>query len=153
MTRYGLFSLALALGLGCSVTGAAQDKGNWRAASKNASAITGDVAISGDKLVINFLPFTIAQIRSLNAAEVGAVFDIESGAGGVGTLYRVNVPAARKFLHKNSLCGGEDTQYMVTYAAGKSLQLAFFSGAAAPVLTLDAIQSSTDLCGTFSYVR
>jgi hypothetical protein len=111
------------------------------------------VALGGDKLVINFLPFTMAEIRSLNAAEIGAVFDVESGAGGVGTLYRVVVPATRKFLHKNSLCGGEDTQYMVTYAAGKSLQIAFFSGAAAPTLTLDAIQKSTDVCGTFSYVR
>jgi hypothetical protein len=153
MKKLGWFGAVLVCGVVLPVVGAAQDKGNWRAASKNASAITGDVAITQEKLVVNFLAFTMAEIRSLNAAEVGAVFDVESGAGGVGTLYRVNVPATRKFLHKNSLCGGEDTQYMVTYVAGKNLQVAFFSGAAAPVLTLDAIQNSTDLCGTFSYVR
>jgi F0F1-type ATP synthase membrane subunit c/vacuolar-type H+-ATPase subunit K len=153
MTRYGLVGAVLVCGLACLGTGGAQDKGYWRAASKNASAITGDIALSNEKLAINFLPFTMAEIHSLNATEIGAVFDVESGAGGVGTLYRVVVPATRKFLHKNSLCGGEDTQYMVTYAVGKSLQVAFFSGAAAPLLTMDAIQNSTDLCGTFSYTR
>jgi hypothetical protein len=51
------------------------------------------------------------------------------------------------------LCGGEDTQWMVTYVAGPSLHLAFFSGQKAPVLAPDAIANSTDLCGTFSYVR
>ncbi len=59
----------------------------------------------------------------------------------------------RKFLNKNSLCGGEDTQWMVTYASGKSLQLAFFSGQEAPVFTFDAISKSTNLCGTFSYAK
>jgi len=36
---------------------------------------------------------------------------------------------------------------------GQQLQVAFFSGASAPVLTVEALGKSTDLCGTFSYVR
>jgi hypothetical protein len=42
---------------------------------------------------------------------------------------------------------------MATYVEGRSLKLAFFSGQKAPVFTLDAISNSTDLCGTYNYVR
>jgi hypothetical protein len=42
---------------------------------------------------------------------------------------------------------------MATYVAGRSLQLAFFSGDKVPVLTLEALSDSSDLCGTFAYVR
>ena len=68
-------------------------------------------------------------------------------------LYRLRVPAERRFLHKNTLCGTEDTQWMATYVAGKSLRVAFFSGDNTPVFTFEAISSSTDLCGTFTYYR
>jgi len=51
------------------------------------------------------------------------------------------------------LCGTEDAQWMVTFVEGRSLQLAFFSGAKAPVFTLDAISNSTNLCGTYTYAR
>ena len=85
--------------------------------------------------------------------EVSAVFDTDSGSGGKGSLYRLNIPAEKKFQHKNSLCGTENVQWMVAFAQGNALQLAFFSGPKPPTFTLDAISSSTDLCGTFSYVR
>jgi hypothetical protein len=65
----------------------------------------------------------------------------------------LDIPGATKFLHKNTLCGGEDTTWMATYASGKSLQIAFFSGAKPPVLTIDALANSTDLCGTYTYQR
>jgi hypothetical protein len=42
---------------------------------------------------------------------------------------------------------------MAAYVAGRTLHLAFFSGQKMPVFTPDAIANSTDLCGTFSYVR
>ena len=84
---------------------------------------------------------------------MSAGFDVDSSAGGSGSLYRLNIPAAKKFLHKNSLCGSEDTEWMVTYVSGRSLQLAFFSGQKQPVFTLEAISNSTDMCGTFAYVR
>jgi hypothetical protein len=141
--------------LACSLTAGAQEKGIWRAASSTAQSITGDVALSEDKLSINFSGFTIAQIRSLEPGELGAVFQAEGGggAGGSGNLYRLSIPGDKKFLHKNTLCGSEDTQWMATYVAGHSLHLAFFSGQKMPVFTPDAIANTTDLCGTFSYVR
>ena len=131
----------------------AQDKGYWRASSTNAKAITGDVALANEKMSMNLVPFTIAPIRALKLEEEVAAFDAESSVPGTGELYRVNIAGATKFLHKNTLCGGEDTQWMATYAAAHDLRIAFFSGANPPMLTIDALANSTDLCGTFSYSR
>jgi hypothetical protein len=143
----------LGWGLAYAGLGAAQEKGNWHAASSTAKSITGDVTISTEKLSINFSGFPIAQIRALQPSEVSAAFDLDGGAGGAGNLYRLSIPGATRFSHKNTLCGSEDTQWMATYVAGHSLQLVFFSGPKMPVLTPDAIATSTDLCGTFSYVK
>jgi hypothetical protein len=137
----------------CCMTAAAQDKGNWRAVSTTARSITGDVVISGEKISINLASFTIAAIRDLKPEEESAVFGLDGGAGGSGNLYRLNIPSTKKFLHKNSICGAEDTQWMATYVSGKNLQIAFFSGQRPPPLTADALANSTDLCGTFSYAR
>ena len=145
--------MIVGLGLVGSCTGMAQEKGNWRALSTTARGVTGDVAFSSTKISINFSSFTIAQIRTLQPAEMSAAFDLQSGAGGSGNLYRVDIPATKKFVHHNTLCGAEDTEWVVTYVAGHDLQLAFFSGQQMPALTPEAISSSTNLCGTFSYTR
>jgi len=95
----------------------------------------------------------MARIRSLEKAELSAAFDADSNSPGSGSLYRLNIPAARKFLKKNSLCGAEDTSWMATYVRGNALQLAFFSGQKPPVFTLEALANSSDACGVFSYAR
>jgi hypothetical protein len=153
MSQETLRRAIVGLVLVCCMTAVAQDKGYWRASSSTARSITGDVALSDEKISINFLSFTVARIRALEQGEASALFDADGTAGGNGSLYRLNVPGAKKFLHRNSLCGSDDTQWMVTYVAGRSLQLAFFSGQKPPVFTPDAIANSTDLCGKFSYVR
>src|ERR1700753_3359355 len=114
--------------LALSVFAGAQERGLWRAESSTAQSITGDIALSDEKLTINFTGFVIAQIRRLEPGEVSAVFDADSGAGGSGNLYRLNIPALKKFAHRNTLCGTEDTQWMATYVAGRTLKLAFFFG-------------------------
>lgn len=131
---------------------AAQEDGPWRAASTNARAITGDVVFSPMKISINFTSFTIAQIRLLKTEEVLALFNPDSPIGG-GNIFRVEIPADKRFLHHNTLCGSESTQWIVTYGQGRSLQIAFFSGATPPVLTVDALNDAPNLCGIFSYVR
>jgi hypothetical protein len=136
-----------------SLTLTAQEKGNWRAASNTARAITGDVALAEEKLFINFSGFTMSRIRSLEKPEISALFDADSTVDGTAGLYRLDIPSSKKFLHKNTLCGSDDTQWMVAYASGRSLQLAFFSSQKPPLLTLDALSNSTDLCGKYSYVK
>jgi len=142
-----------ALLLCCSLPAVAQDKGYWRAVSSNANGITGDLTISDSRLSINMTAFPIAQIRPLKAAESSAVFDADPGEGGSGYLYRLSVPGARRFLHRNTLCGSDDTQWMATYVHGRALRVAFFSGTDMPVFTPDALANSSDVCGTFSYSR
>jgi hypothetical protein len=132
---------------------AQQQRGAWRAAGSTARSITGDVALSDTKVMISFASFPIAQIRLLTPGEISAGFDADSNAGGNGSLYRLSVPAETKFLHRNTLCGSEETQWMATYVAGRSLQIAFFSGSRPPVFTIEAIGASTDLCGVYSYSR
>jgi hypothetical protein len=142
----------LTVALTSSASAIAQESGPWRASSSNARAITGDIVFSPTKLAINFTAFTIAQIRSIKTDEVRALFNPDNPIGG-GNLFRVEVPADKKFLHHNTLCGSDDTQWIVTYAQGRDLQVAFFSGATPPVLTFDALNNSPSLCGVFSYIR
>jgi hypothetical protein len=142
----------LAFVLTFSASAIAQESGPWRASSSNARAITGDIVFSPTKLAINFTAFTIAQIRPIKTDEVRALFNPDNPIGG-GNVFRVDIPSDKKFLHHNTLCGSDDTQWIVTYAQGRDLQVAFFSGATPPVLTFDALNDSPILCGVFSYVR
>lgn len=139
--------------LACSVSLPAQDRGYWNAASTTAKAITGDISVGSNKVSIDYSSYTLASIRTLGPAEVAAAFDADVNAGGNGQLYRLNVPADKRFLHHNTLCGTEDTQWMATYVSGRDLQVAFFSGENAPVLSVDALANSSSLCGTFTYSR
>jgi hypothetical protein len=130
-----------------------QDKGYWRAASNTAASITGDIGIADGTMTLNFKKYPLASIRSLQPAEVSAAFDADASTAGPGTLYRLRVPASVRLLKHNTLCGTDDTEWMATYAAGKSLQVAFFSGADEPKFSFDAIANSTHLCGAYSFVR
>lgn len=131
----------------------AQDKGYWRAASNNANQTTGDIAISDSKLTINFLSYSLAPIRKLTQIEAGAAFDVDVNASGGGNMYRLSISGDKRFLHHNTLCGSEETQWMVTYVEGSTLHVAFFSGGSMPVLTAEALSNSSDVCGIFSYAR
>jgi hypothetical protein len=153
MKQHKLLSIFLIFGLTCTVPIIAQEKGLWRAASNTAKSVTGDIGFSDTKIGINFSTFIIANIRSLTPAELSAAFDADATAGAIGTLYRLDIPATKKFLHGRTLCGAEDTQWIATYVNGRSLQLLFFSGPHMPVFTLDAISNSANLCGLYSYTR
>src|ERR1039457_1555963 len=77
----------------CSLALAAQEKGAWRAASSNARSITGDVALSDEKIAINFSPFTMVRVRALEKSELSAAFDADPNTSGGGSVYRLNIPA------------------------------------------------------------
>jgi len=151
----GLAMSVLLAGMVCLATAARaqEDRGLWRATSTNAHAISGDITVAEAKVTLNFLTFPLAMIRRLKPVEVSAVFDADVNAGIEGTLYRLRIPAGQSFVRKNTLCGGEDTQWMATYVTGHSLRVAFFSGDDMPVFTFDAMQNTTALCGKFTYGR
>jgi hypothetical protein len=129
----------------------AQERVYWSAASSTARSITGDLSFAPDKITINFSTFTLAQIRELTADEKQVLFP-DTGAG-TGNLYRVQISSDKKFLHKNSLCGGEETDWVVTWVSAKKLNVALFSGGSIPSLTQDAVSNGQRLCGTFMYTR
>jgi hypothetical protein len=133
------------------LSAAAQEKGYWHASSKTAKGLTGDLSFTDSKLTINFSSYTIAQIRTLDPTEAQALFSADPG--GQGNLYRLSIPADKRFLHKNTICGSEETQWAITYVTGRSLQLAFFSGSSIPTLTAEALADPTRLCGIYSYTR
>lgn len=146
------FASAL-LAVACSLACHAQDQGYWRAASTTANSITGDITVSAAKVTIDFISFPMVQARPLTPTEAASVFDADINAGIGAKLYHVTVAAGQRFVKHNTLCGTEQTEWMVTFYSGGLLQVAFFSGTQPPVFTLDAIGNSTDLCGTFSYSR
>ena len=151
--RVSFFVLAFVLA--CTALAVAQqpEKGYWRAASRTAASITGDISISGSKITINFTSFLISPVRLLKPAEVSAAFDEAVDTAGNGQLYRVSIPASRRFVKNNTLCGSQDTQWIAVYVANGSLKVAFFSGDNAPLMSFEALQKSTDLCGTYTFVR
>jgi hypothetical protein len=153
MKRFKLSCVLLTCSLCCSIPSVAQDAGYWRASSTTARHITGDVALSDEKISINFSTYWIAQIRALTPVELSAAFSADANASGSGNLYRLSIPSDKKMLHKNTLCGGEDTQWLATYSTGRTLQLAFFSTSQMPVLTTDALANNSNLCGVFGYTR
>jgi len=134
-------------------TAVAQDNGYWKATSNTARSVTGDIAISHERLSIYFQPFTIADLRELAPEEITAVFNFDTPDGVQGKLYRLSIAADRKFLHKNTICGAEETQYMATAVQGKTMQVAFFSGSKMPSLKAEDLNNSTNLCGTYMYSR
>ncbi|MES2392836.1 MAG: hypothetical protein V4555_14420 [Acidobacteriota bacterium] len=144
--------------LGCAVvllavTAAigAQEKGYWTAASKTAKSVTGDLQFSADKITIDFSRYPLAQIRELTAEEKAVLFP-EAGEG-AGNLYRVEIPAERRFLHKNTLCGSEETDWVVTWVSGRKMDVALFSQVGVPKVTAEEILNGHRLCGTYSYTR
>ncbi|ADV81082.1 hypothetical protein [Terriglobus saanensis] len=136
-----------------TLTLAAQERGTWKAESKTARSITGDLILTDEKLTISFSMIAMARIRGLQPEEIGSVFDVDSNEAGRGSLYRLNIPASKKFAHHNSLCGGEDVEWMVTYVSGKTMQVAFFGNVKVPVFDRNKIADSSNLCGTFTYAK
>jgi hypothetical protein len=148
-----LRTFAASLLFTCLIAARGEERGYWRAASNSARDVTGDITLADEKLTINFSTTAISKARALEPAEVSAVFDTDAATAGAGSLYHLNIPAAKKFLKKNTLCGAEDVRWMVAYASGNTLQIAFFSGDKPPVLTFEAISGSADRCGTYTYVK
>jgi hypothetical protein len=153
MKQEKLFCVVFGLFLACFVPARAQELGYWRAANSTAQSVTGDIAFSDTKIGINFSNFSIVRARDLEPGEVSSVFDADSNANNKGHLYKLDIPASKRFMHKNTLCGAEETQWMATFVEGRELHLAFFSGEKVPVFTLDAISNSSNLCGTYAYTR
>lgn len=115
----------------------------WSAASKTATAITGDIQLSPTRLIM------------ANGAMLPLAVDSDPKAFGTSSgpqaarILKVTKPADPKLLNGNTLCGAP-VRWIAVYrgAGGKELNLAAFSGMARPTG-----ENGTGLCGTFLYSR
>jgi hypothetical protein len=145
--------IGLVAWMSCSMVCAAQEKGNWRASSKTAYSTTGDLGFKDERISISLSRFALAQIREVDEKEIAAVFANDTTTFGPGNLYRVSIPGDKTFVTKNTICGGQETQWLVIYVVGKTLRMAAFSGGKMPELTGEAMASATNFCGTFTYTK
>ena len=145
--------LLISFGLICTFSAGAQERGDWRASSKTAQSITGDVGFGNDKFTVNLTGFPMVQVRPLKPDEITSAFNDPAANTGTGHLFRLSIPGGKRFLNRNTLCGSEEVKWMATYVSGKQLQLAFFSNDAPPLLNAEALGNSSSLCGTYAYVR
>jgi len=140
-----------------AVCGAAQtnpqDRGYWRAATNTTEKMTAEIAIAETKVTLNTTTFPVVPVRKLKPAEVTALFDADVNAGISGNLYGLHVRGGTRIVEHSTLCGDEETRWMVTYVTGRTLQVAFFSGDDPPEFTFDAISNSTTLCARYTYTR
>ena len=143
----------LLLVLGASGASAGERMKTWYALSANAIAVTNNIDLSESKLSIGFVYYTLNRNHDLKPTEASAVFDIDPAEPGSGALYRTFIPAGTRFQRNNTLCGGEDVQWMAKWATAQELKVAFFSSSEPPVLTFDAVSRSQDLCGVYTYKR
>lgn len=139
----------------------------WTAMSHNASAITGDVQTQLGNIAILDHQYPFIYARDLSKDELpdsADLFSIEKEASMniEGQLFKTNVEASIPLVNGNTICGSENALWILALRShdaasdpqeGDWLYLAFFSGAAEPVLQKAALDTSTALCGTFSYKR
>jgi hypothetical protein len=116
---------------------------HWAAASKNAVAVTGDIAVDNDTLI-----FAGGQSLKLKPYEMARNGDWpESGDEIAGDVFKIEPPSSPKLRHGKPLCE-ELATYVVLWTYGEGeMTLNFYSGAAAPIGNPDA----DALCAAYSY--
>jgi len=126
-----------------------------RAISHTAVSITGDIEISTDEaIVLGGKRYPSKLVRELQVDEIreaARLFSVEPprNSSALHALYKTDIPATQKLLRGNTLCGDEDTTWIVSLTDDENPQvwnLAFFSGAREPDL-----DSLPGLCGTYRY--
>ena len=127
---------------------------HWKATSKTARAITGDISLSDTSLRMHGKTYPTRENVPLNAGELrdaAVLFAIPSGAEAQGEFRRIYIATRTRLVQNNTLCP-RDAQWMLTLTTkAKTLEIAFFSGEAKPDITPSALDNSTHLCGTFYY--
>lgn len=135
----------------------------WTAMSNTAYSITGDIRSTPTSLIIAGHRLDLRLVRQLdhddlvNASEI---FTMKFASNLTGGLYHTNLPASTTLLGGNTLCGKKkDTTWIVVLVSRSSapdragnLYLATFSGSKSPDLTPSVVATSSDLCGTYTYL-
>jgi hypothetical protein len=127
----------------------------WKALSRTADAITGDIELSPYQINIANMSFPVTLARSLRVNELQVashILSVSVTQGSVGRLYKTTIPATAVLKNGNTACGSEKVEWAVTMESpGDGLSMALFSGELEPIGQEQTGGTSTTLCGTFSY--
>jgi hypothetical protein len=116
--------------------------GRWKATSRTASAITGDIRISGQTLIFGngkrlklaAVEDRLARMTPLPEQQLNAIFALVP-------------PSDPKLLHGNTLCGKKVTYIALSLQSENSLGLAAFTGQRPPR------EFNDDACAVYFYER
>jgi hypothetical protein len=127
----------------------------WAPMSHTAMAITGNVQLAEDKVVIDGADFPLTLVRSIEATmlgDAGKIVGVTQPSS--ATLYKTNILSSSKFENGSTLCGDDAVTWILTVYEGESqLSMALFSSVEEPSLKYDVVSTGHDLCGTYSYSR
>jgi len=126
-------------------------------------SITGDIKSTPTTLTIAGHKLELRLVRQLNhddTANAAALLDTKITPNLIGVLYQTHLSAGTKLQGNNTLCGKNDTTWIVILLSQSNaprstadLYLANFSGSGEPDLRPSAIATSTHLCGTYWYEK
>lgn len=125
----------------------------WVATSHTASAITGDIQLASDKIVMANAEHPLTLSRILAPSELADAGRITSATQvSSARLYKTSIPPTSTLVNGNTICGTDSAQWMLAVNSGESeLSLAFFSGNTEPNLAYNVVSTSRELCGTYGY--
>jgi len=129
---------------------------NWTAYSRSAVGITGDVALSRDKIHIGKHDYALSVAREIGPDRFSDIARLVLVNPTVARLYKVTIPRAATFVRGNEICSAQ-TNWMLavegsdTVTQEHMLVLSFFSGSSEPDINYKAVDTSQNLCGIFSY--
>lgn len=130
----------------------------WQATSNTAVYITGNIKLSPTKLTMVRRDYPLTLVRDIDAqhlSDIGKSFASDHPTA--ARLYRTRIPASAKLVNGNDICGPNDANWLLAVSEnnsddnGPTLSLAFFSGDSEPHLDYEAIENTTNICGTYGY--
>jgi hypothetical protein len=133
---------------------------SWFAVSTTAMGITGDIKFSMNALRINRHTYNLKLVHPLDERDLQNASLLMSynqvPLNQDAYLFKTTIPKNSPMLGSNTPCGTKNIEWVlaiITKGKQDYLDLAFFSGAALPDLSPPAINRSTELCGTYGYLR
>jgi hypothetical protein len=144
-----------------SVPSGQEPTGVWSPLSHTAESITGQVILSSAGITILGTTYPLIMERSLGPVEIQSLAQAFSLASGYQSLdarlYQTNIPAAAVLLNGNTICGSEPARWIAAFTISTGSQpelyLMFLAGDLQPALNAEALENSTRVCGTYSYVK
>jgi hypothetical protein len=131
----------------------------WTALSTSAMAITGDIKLGPNSLVLGKRSFSLAFVRDLNDHENALSAKLLTISHPIaGRLYAVHIPGDVTLRERNTLCGKSTVTRLIIvetnddYGPDQTLKLIVLQGD--EELYFDGWEKTLGfLCGTYSYFK